>query len=108
MATKKQQQAFYEDALESAISMGAKNTNTGKLCSSYAIETKAGKLNIHFEEPEKSKVFSIFCHFEDVSKAKAVLGKSERLNQYSGKWNFHTYNATELLFQFESELKPIL
>lgn len=40
--------------------------------------------------------FWIACRFEDVARAREVLGvkphdNSGRLNCYSGKWNFHYY-----------------
>lgn len=108
MPTKKQQQVFYEDALELALSLGAKNKHTGRLASEYEINTKAGKLNITFKEPEKGELFTIFCRFEEPVKAKEILPDSERLNPYSGKWNFHYFNASDLLYRFEKEVRSIL
>jgi hypothetical protein len=108
MATKKQQQCFYESALELALKLGAKNKHTGRLASEYELETKAGKLSIHFKEPEASNVFTIFCKFDNPEKAKDAVIEKERLNIFSGKYNFHYFNPDELLYYFEKEIKPIL
>ncbi len=108
MATKKQQFAFYEDALEFILSIGAKNKHTGELATEYFINTIAGKLNITLHTPEKSQVFSIYCLFDDTQKAVNVFGSDERLNKYSGKWNFHGYNAAYTLYEFQKELSKIL
>lgn len=108
MATKKQQQAFYEDVLEYIVTMGAKNRHIGELCSNYKIETKAGELLIFLETPQTSKVFSIFTCFEDNKRAKEMMPDNDRLNQYSGKWNFHNYTHDECLCRFKQELAPLL
>lgn len=108
MATKKQQQAFYEDVLDYIVRRGAQNRHKGALATHYKMETKAGELHITLEEPETSKVFTIYCQFQDVEKAKELLKGSDRLNKYSGKWNFHYMDADTALTQFHNELKPIL
>lgn len=108
MATKKQQYAFYEDVLEYILRRGAQNRRIGDLASHYKMETKAGELYITFHEAEASKVFSIFCQFQDVNKAKEILKDSERLNKYSGKWNFHYSDADTALTAFHNEIHPIL
>lgn len=108
MASKKVQQAFYEKALEYILSIGAKNRNIGPLISHYKIETIAGTLNITFHEPDKSDVFSIFCQFVDTDMVNKILGKNDRLNPYSSKWNFHYMAANECLEIFKNELTPLL
>lgn len=110
MATKKQQQAFYEDVLEFIVNAGAQNRYIGEMCTNYKLNTKAGELFIFLETPQTSKVFSICTRFEDVQKAKEFLphGTNDRLNTYSGKWNFHTWTATECLTRFKKELLPLI
>jgi hypothetical protein len=105
---KKKQQAFYEDVLEYILSIGALNTRIGALCTHYKIDTIAGELFVTLDEPDSSKIFSIYCRFEDEKKAAEMLGNTERLNKYSGKWNFHTTCPLHCLHQFKTELEPIL
>lgn len=105
---KKKQQAFYEDMLEYILSIGAINRRTGSLCSQYQLLTTAGVLFITLDEPDKSKIFSICCRFEDEKKAAEMLPNTDRLNKYSGKWNFHTTCPLHCLHQFQTELSPIL
>ena len=65
----------------------------------YAIETKAGLLNIsvHRSDFTKSgqlragKMASIYCRFNDAERAAGCPEVDKgRLNHYSGKWNFNT------------------
>lgn len=52
------------------------------------------------------------CRFEEPDRAKAFLphGPGQRLNSYSGKWNFHygRVTADEALAAFRAELEPLL
>ena len=84
--------------------MGAIN---GSRFYKYELETKAGKLNITTHEPEASKVFSLYCSFDEADKAKQLI-KENRLNRYSGKWNFHYWSADEVISRFKTEIEPIL
>lgn len=107
MATKKQQSEFNKNVIDYITSIGAvKNLNANVY--GYELMTKAGILLITVHEPEKSEIFSIYCRFEDEKKAFEVLGDDERLNSYSGKWNFHTTFPLHCLYQFETELTPLL
>ena len=108
MASKKQQQLFYEDVLLYILSVGAKNRHIGDICSHYKMDTKAGLLFIFLETPQTSKVFTICTRFEDTQKANEILGKRERLNPFSSKWNFHYWSADECLSRFQMELTPLL
>lgn len=74
------------------------------------LNTKAGILTVSLHKEDKpSKLFSIFCRFEDVEKAKLVLSASnqENLNKYSGKWNYHYLGAKSCLEVFLWSLKDI-
>ena len=66
----------------------------------YEIETKHGKLliTLHDSDAEDgSDLYSVYCRFEDVDRAKKALCRERngfysmdgRLNPHSGKWNFH-------------------
>lgn len=108
IATKKQQSIFCEDVTSYIVRRGATKIPSKYSGDSYKMDTKAGELIISLYEPEKSNVFTIFCQFQDVEKAKEVLKDSRRLNKYSGKWNFHQFDADSALTEFHNELKPIL
>lgn len=104
MASKKQHELFNKKVHKLLLSLGAKET--GKQFYKYSLETKAGLLWIDIHEPEKSEIFSVYCRFEHPDKAKAVLSKWEqdRLNPYSGKWNYHQRDAAYLLGGLEINL----
>lgn len=108
MATKKEQQSFIKRALEYILSIGAKEGRKGTFLNDFKLDTKVGELKISLEIPEKGNIFSIYCRFEDTGKAKEFLGDNERLNQYSGKFNFHYTDADWTLKLFKEEIKPIL
>ena len=74
---------------------------------SYEINTKAGKLSINIDT-SYSIIFSIFTRFEEVEKAKQILGNSTRLNSYCGKWNFHYNSEDTIQHLFERELSEII
>ena len=52
------------------------------------------------------------CRFDEPESAKALLpyGPGQRLNSFSGKWNFNfgRVTAEEALAVFRAELEPIL
>ena len=53
------------------------------------------------------------CRFDDTERAKALLphGWGERLNEYSGKWNFHwhaEWSPEQCLEVFRHELGKVL
>ena len=65
----------------------------------YVIETKAGMLNISIHRSDftktgqlrAGKVAAIYCRFESVERAAGCPQVDKnRLNHYSGKYNFHT------------------
>ena len=78
------------------------------------VKTKAGELRIHFD----LRMFgTIFCRFQDPQAACKVLhgteksypGRGQRLNPYSGKWNFHfgDVKAEHAFSEFESEFNKV-
>jgi len=106
MATKKQQEQFNKDVIAYIESVGAKKADN-EVCR-YELDTKAGVLFFYIPETEKCDIFSIFCRFEDHKKAFEVIGNDERLNSYTGKWNFHGGIASSVLNNLERELSPLL
>ena len=110
MATKKQHTDFNREVAKYLESIGAETKGKSSFNGEWILKTVAGDLNISVHEPERSEVFSLFCRFEDVEKAKLLLPVlyQGHLNQYSGKWNFHTYEADDLLTDFKTELSSLL
>lgn len=107
MATIKQHEAFNKKVDKLLISLGA--IETGKGTYKYSLQTKAGVLLITTHEPEKSDIFSVYCCFDEPDKAKEVLSKweNDRLNPYSGKWNYHQRDAAYLLSGLEINLQDL-
>lgn len=58
----------------------------------YTLPTAAGELSVTYDRGWGT----IFGRFEDVEAAKKLLGTApyNRLNPYSGKWNFHFGRTT--------------
>ena len=111
MASVKMLTAFNKKVIKAIIELGAKPYPNQSFCDQYFIETKAGKLDITLHREDKpSKIYSIFCRFEDPKKATEVLTpyNASNLNKYSGKWNYHMSNDKELFAQFIECLTEIL
>lgn len=74
----------------------------------YWLETKAGLMRIGLMDDAGW----IHCRFEDVEKAKTILGSvwGNRLNPYSGKWNWHWHSEAEAetLKAFEREVRWLI
>lgn len=105
MASKKQQQAFKNKIVKFIKQHGA--TLGGNLLYEYSLPTNAGDLGISIREPEASSLFTIFCRFDDVDKAKTIV-KRGVLNENSGKWNFHSSNAADCYETFVSCITDLL
>lgn len=108
MASKVQQEKFNKQVEKIVLGMG------GKLNSSlpyrWSLITKAGELLITVHGAEASKLFSIFCCFEDPKLAVEVLTKynASNLNKHSGKFNFHRQDQKQIIFDFKESLSEIL
>jgi len=111
MASLKMLTAFNKRVIKAITKLGAKPYPNQGFSHWYFIETKAGKLDITlFKEDKPSGIYSIFCRFDDVDKAKEVLTpwNQSNLNKHSGKWNYHRVNGKEIFEEFISSLKEIL
>lgn len=108
MATIKQHTAFNKKVDELLTKLGAKQT--GKFNYKYSLDTKAGVLLITTHEPMKTDIYSVYCRFDEPTRAKEILSKWEldRLNTYSGKWNYHQRDANYLLEGLEINLQSII
>lgn len=75
----------------------------------WIIKTKAGELSVSTHHPEASKLFSIFCCFEDPRLANEMLTNSNKsnLNPHSGKWNYHFRDEKTCLDIFTGSVKEI-
>lgn len=105
MASKVQMQKFNNKVGKIVLALGGIPDTFYK----WVIETKAGKLYISVHEAEASKLFSIFCRFDDAKLANEILPENCKgnLNNYSGKWNFHFQDEEICLQVFQSRLKEI-
>lgn len=108
MASKKQHELFNKRFYKLMDKLGA--TKPGKYSYQYTLNTKAGLLYLNVHEPEKSEVFSIYCLFEEPGRAKATIQAHEldRLNSYSGKWNYHEYESDGLIERLERNLNDFV
>lgn len=79
----------------------------GILLYEYTVETPAGTLYVSPHEPLVCTGLWIHARFKDVDRAKRVLypgqkvhiGGSQRLNPYSGKWNFTNHESFLISFE---------
>lgn len=106
MASKKTIEAFNKKVLNIIQEFGAEQIKDN----TWSLKTKAGTLKITFASLDVSKVFSIFCVFENGRGAiECVSDRGENnLNAHSGKWNFHDTDSKELLREFKAELTHVV
>jgi len=96
-ATRRKRHRDFHAVMKEWLDANATRTEYAYACYAYAceyeIETKGGKLRITLHEDEhsmESGIYSVFCRFNDVEKARKYFGiHSYQLNPHSGKWNFH-------------------
>jgi hypothetical protein len=84
---------FDREAIAIAGELGAQRDEYDTL-DYYVITTRAGRLNLRpSTRPILGKrqlgLFTVFCRFDDVSRARSLLGRDSGLNPHSGKYNFH-------------------
>jgi hypothetical protein len=105
MASKAQMQKFNKTVEKIVLALGGVPDTFYK----WVIETKAGKLYVSVHEAEASKLFSIFCRFDDPKLANETLSPHNKsnLNPHSGKWNYHMSNMEDCLNSFQDSLEKI-
>jgi hypothetical protein len=115
MATKKQFKDFNKAIVKYLTAIGAtKLVNNNTLMDHYSVETIGGNLTVkietdeHYKEFKNTGVYSVFCCFKDTDKINNILGKCNRLNPYSSKWNFHYNDGNDCLSMFIREITPLL
>ena len=93
---------------------------------SFLVKTRCGDLRVHLdcsEDEVRAAGHTIFCRFDEPQRACEVLGlkptfkgedgrqmydgSNSRLNQYSGKWNFHGSDVSDLVSQFFLEFGKV-
>ena len=94
--------------------MKERGASQGGVMYQWCMDTQLGELGLSFDEEHGA----IFCRFQDVDKACVKLNPNRhcisplwnRLNPYSGKWNFHfgKVSAAAAWAEFWREIKPIL
>lgn len=101
---------FNRDVVKSIDEIfGLKTTPPEKAEPKYiTLNTKGGELLVTLSQPYSTPVFSIYCMFKDPKLAAQVVTNAYRLNNHSGKWNFHEMSAEECLSKFKSEITAIL
>ena len=107
MATKIQMEKFNKRVEKIVLALGG--TVSPPFDYRWTLKTKAGDLLITVHEAESSKLFSIFCRFEDPILANEILKESNKgnLNKHSGKFNFHRQDQEQIIEEFTSSLKEI-
>lgn len=106
--TKKQAERFQKDATDRLIRLGFKKVEGGPY--DFCLDTPLGQL---WASPYDDW---IACRFDNLELAKQHLphGYDDRLNKFSGKWNWHGDGldadgyATEMLNKFEAAVSHIL
>lgn len=92
MATKQAHTAFNRSVAAYLQSIGAEFQLNNGLNGRGVIKTVGGDLLVSLVEPERIEVFSVFCMYKE--------------SQY--QWNFHSYDAKELLEEFKEQIAPLL
>lgn len=91
--TKKWHRLFQAAAVKHLEARGAEPEEDYAGAKAYSLETPAGTLRVTIFEGW------LACRFLDVGKAKEVLlVGDDRLNPYSGKWNWHFLDGTDVDF----------
>ena len=105
---KAMQKIFIEKVIESVNAIGAISIppDIDSFIAQWLIETIYGTLQITLPK-EHTFCFTIFCRF--LSKAeKFSQFKTDRINKFSGKWNFHYGDRDDCVRIFSFELDEIL
>lgn len=104
----KKELAKFTAKLEALLQSNTFASNDAKYGYNWEKVTKYGLIlvNSHFNDTG-SKVYSIMCRFEEPERAEKIL-ESWGGNTYSGKCNFHEFDAESVLKVFEMFLKELV
>jgi hypothetical protein len=109
MKTSKKDQKLFIKGMEQVIvhfgGVRAKHPFSDSI-ESFEINTTVGVLNIHVDR-DLDTIFSVFARFMDKEKYSTCDIISNRVNIYSGKWNFHSREPHKIRHQLYTELKEI-
>jgi hypothetical protein len=89
------------------VGVGAIKTGSTQFTDNYELNTSAGLLCISVSK-ERSRVFTVYARFDNIEKALWSVRNMDRLNPYSGKYNFHYSTEKELNQAFNYEINHIL
>lgn len=112
MATKKQMLAFNNSIEKRLIEIGANKVKGhyteafGAFC--YEVETKAGKMFVTSDEPEKGEIFSIFVRFDEPEKVKSFIPHIYFATGGNGKWNVHELDVDSAMDCLEYRLSKAI
>lgn len=111
MASKKATAQFNKEVGKVVTDLGgtvSSQREDGHTC--WSLNTKAGNLNITVHAPEKTMLYSVFTCFDEPKKAKEVIGNylPSRLNEHSGKFNFHMADKTDILTILKESLEFLI
>ncbi len=93
--TKKQSDSFNKTVTKLILENGFKEL-TGEIYR-YEKDTNFGKVFLSLQSQQGSTVYSIFSRFDDVNKALSIFN----CNRFTGKYNFHFFDAQECVGSFE-------
>jgi len=79
---------------------GATKVNHGGMMR-WLIDTKFGNLHIHFDLRDGYP--AIFMKFEEPERSKELID----VNKYSGKWNLHVSDMSELYRRFKMRINEV-
>jgi len=94
--------------LEALLQSNTFASNDAKYGYNWQKVTSVGLILVHSRFNDTgSQVYSIMCRFEEPERAAKIL-ESWGGNTYSGKCNFHEFDAESVLKQFEMFLKEFI
>ncbi len=105
--TKAKQKSFIKLATDIILSKGAESVEPRYESTEFELSTKAGNLIITIPE-DQEYVLTVFMRFDEPPRANDMfrsLSKStEKLNQFSGKYNVHHFDEVNALDSIKQHL----
>jgi len=108
--TKANQKAFIELATDIILSKGAESVTARYESVRFELPTKAGNLVITIPE-DQDYVLTVFMKFDDPMRAnnvfEALSRSTEKLNQFSGKYNIHHFEQVDAIDSLNQHLNGL-